>query len=63
MTRGVSVASFFWVQSLVRRADERRLLFDLDNAIQDIAAKLPDDPAIVGLTAHYHNLLRLWADV
>lgn len=61
--RGVRLASFFWVQSLVRASDRRRLLFDLDANIQDVAGKLPHDPVVVGLTAHYHNLLRLWADV
>jgi PKHD-type hydroxylase len=63
VTRGARLASFFWVQSLVRASDQRRLLFDLDANIQDIAGKLPDDPVVVDLTAHYHNLLRLWADV
>ena len=59
----LGVASFFWVQSLVRRADQRRMLFDLDASIQAAAAKLGDDPTVVELTGHYHNLLRLWAEV
>ena len=63
VTRGARVASFFWVQSLVRRADQRRMLFDLDASIQAAAAKLGDDPTVVELTGHYHNLLRLWAEV
>jgi PKHD-type hydroxylase len=63
VTRGVRVASFFWVQSLVRGADQRRMLFDLDASIQAAAAKLGDDPTVVELTGHYHNLLRLWAEV
>jgi PKHD-type hydroxylase len=63
VTRGVRVASFFWIQSLVRRSEERRMLFDLDNSIQAISTRLPGDPAVLALTAHYHNLLRLWAEV
>ena len=63
VTRGVRLASFFWVQSYVRGAEQRGLLFDLDSQIQDLRARRPDDPAIVGLTAHYHGLLRLWAEV
>lgn len=63
VTRGVRVASFFWVHSLVRSGEQRRILFDLDTTIQAIAAKLPDDPAVVELTGHYHNLLRQWAEV
>jgi PKHD-type hydroxylase len=62
VTRGVRVASIFWVQSLVRGAEPRRLLYDLDTAIQAVAGRLPDDPAVVELTGCYHNLLRLWAD-
>jgi PKHD-type hydroxylase len=63
VTRGARVASFFWVQSMVREDGERALLFDLDAAIQRLAADAPDHPAAVQLTAVYHNLLRRWADV
>ena len=63
VTRGARVASFFWVQSMVREDGERTLLFDLDTAIQRLILDLPDHPAAVQLTAVYHNLLRRWADV
>lgn len=62
VTRGMRVASFFWIQSMVRDDGERRLLFDLDTAIQRIGADVPDHPALVQLTGCYHNLLRRWAD-
>jgi PKHD-type hydroxylase len=63
VTRGVRVASFFWVQSMVRDDGARRILFDLDQAVQDVAARLgQDDPAAVRLTGTYHNLLRRWAE-
>lgn len=60
--RGARVASFFWIQSMVREDGERTLLFDLDNAIRQVGHALPDHPAVVQLTAVYHNLLRRWAD-
>ncbi len=63
VTRGARVASFFWIQSLVRDDSARTLLFDLDAAIQRVSAELPDHPAAVQLTAVYHNLLRRWADL
>lgn len=63
VTRGARVASFFWIQSLVRSQTQRRLLFDLDVAIQSLAARTPDAPEWVRLTGVYHNLLREWADV
>jgi len=63
VTRGVRVASFFWVQSMLRDDGERTLLFDLDTAIQRLTVDLPDHPAAVQLTSVYHNLLRRWADV
>jgi PKHD-type hydroxylase len=63
VTRGSRLASFFWVQSMVRRADERSLLYRLDQDIIAARTKLGDaDPTVISLTAGYHNLLRLWAD-
>ena len=59
VTRGARLASFFWIQSMVRDDGERTLLFDLDIGIQRIA----QDPASVQLTGVYHNLLRRWAEV
>jgi PKHD-type hydroxylase len=63
VTRGARVASFFWIQSMVREDAERALLFDLDSAIQQITQAVPDNRAIVSLTGVYHNLLRRWAMV
>ncbi len=63
VTQGARVASFFWIQSLVRDDGARTLLFDLDNAIQRVAHDAPDSIAPVQLTAVYHNLLRRWADL
>ena len=63
VTRGARLASFFWVQSMVRDDGERTLLFDLDVAIQRLAVDLPDHVSLVELTSLYHNLLRRWADV
>jgi PKHD-type hydroxylase len=63
VTRGARVASFFWIQSMLRDDGERTLLFDLDTAIQRLMAESPDSPVTVQLTAVYHNLVRKWADV
>jgi len=63
VTRGARIASFFWIQSMVRDDGERTLLFDLDVAIQRLAAERPDHPSAVQLTGVYHNLLRRWASV
>ena len=62
VTAGARIASFFWIQSMVRDDGQRSLLFDLDTAIQRLTLDLPDHPAAVQLTAVYHNLLRRWAD-
>lgn len=63
VTRGERVASFFWVQSMVRSNEDRTLLFDLDQTIQSIAAERGQgDTDVVRLTGTYHNLLRRWAD-
>jgi PKHD-type hydroxylase len=62
VTRGARIASFFWIQSMVRDDGQRTLLFDLDTAIQRLSLDIPDHPAAVQLTAVYHNLVRRWAD-
>ena len=64
VTRGVRVASFFWLQSMIRDAHARSLIFDLDTAIQALVERLGrDDPETVKLTGIYHNLIRYWAEV
>lgn len=64
VTRGERLASFFWLQSMVRDDAARRSLFELDMAIQKLTARLGlDDAEVVALTGVYHNLLRRWAEV
>jgi PKHD-type hydroxylase len=64
VTRGSRLASFFWVQSMVRDADRRALLHDMDQAIALARRDLTDrHAAAVSLTGAYHNLVRMWADV
>jgi PKHD-type hydroxylase len=63
VTRGARLASFFWIQSMVRDDGQRTLLFDLDMAIQRIGGEIPDHPSVIQFTGVYHNLLRRWADV
>lgn len=62
VTRGARVASFFWVQSLVRNDAQRSILLNLDTAIQRLTEKLPSDAALAQLAGVYHNLLREWTD-
>jgi PKHD-type hydroxylase len=63
VTRGARIASFFWIQSMVRDDGERTLLFDLDTAIQRLNRDAPDHPSALQLTGVYHNLLRRWAEM
>ena len=62
VTRGERLASFFWIQSMVRDDGQRALLFDLDTAIQSLHAAKVDHPSLIQLTGVYHNLVRRWAD-
>ena len=62
ITRGERIASFLWVQSMVRDDGQRTLLYDLDRATQVVHRDLADSPAAVQLTGVYHNLLRRWSD-
>ncbi len=60
--RGARLASFFWIQSMVRDDGRRALLFDFDMAINQVNQAVPDHASVVALTSCYHNLLRQWAE-
>lgn len=62
VTSGRRLAAFFWIQSMVRGDHRRSILYELDKAIQQIAAETPEQEALVDLAGVYHNLLREWAD-
>lgn len=63
VTRGARICSFFWLQSMVRDNQDRSLLFDLDQNIQQLAAEHGlKNPQVISLTGIYHNLIRKWVD-
>lgn len=62
VTRGARLASFFWIQSLVRDDGQRTMLFDMDSAIQHLNRTGGDEAAVLRLTGCYHNLLRMWSE-
>jgi PKHD-type hydroxylase len=62
VTRGVRIAAFFWIQSMVRDENQRAILFDFDNALQRLGHTGADHDACVRLAGVYHNLLRQWVD-
>ena len=64
VTRGHRLASFFWVESMVRSDEQRRLLYDMDRHLMHLRGTVGEsDPGVIGLTGLYHNLLRRWADM
>lgn len=64
VTRGVRVASFFWLQSMIRQDSVRDLVYELDTAIQELAPRLGgDDEDVMKLAGVYHNLIRYWSEV
>lgn len=63
ISQGERLASFFWIQSLVRDEGQRDLLFDLDVAIQKLNRDNLENPAMIDLVGVYHNLLRRWSDL
>lgn len=62
VTAGHRIASFFWVESMVRSDEQRRLLFDLDMNLLRMRQEQGESELAVALTGTYHNLLRMWAD-
>ena len=62
VTRGERLACFFWIESLVRSDEQRRLLYELDMSILSLRTQYGEIPEAVVQTGVYHNLLRMWAD-
>jgi PKHD-type hydroxylase len=62
VTRGTRLASFFWIQSMVRDETQRSILFQLDEGIRGVRDADPAQPALVTLVNVYHNLVRSWAE-
>lgn len=64
VTRGSRWASFFWTQSMVKDDWQRHMLYSLDSSIIGVRKTMADDdPVVVGLMAHYHNLIRHWSEI
>jgi PKHD-type hydroxylase len=63
VTSGERLCSFFWAQSMIQDDGKRSMLFELDQNIQKLRARIGDSEEVLGLTGHYHNLIRLWAQV
>ena len=62
VTRGARLASFFWIESMVRSDEQRRLLYEMDMSLMALRQRQGESDAVVQLTGTYHNLLRMWAD-
>ena len=62
VTRGNRLACFFWIESMVRSDEQRRLLYDLDMNLLRLRQEHGEGPSTAALTGTYHNLLRMWAD-
>ncbi|QCB45831.1 Fe2+-dependent dioxygenase [Hydrogenophaga sp. PAMC20947] len=61
VSRGHRLACFFWVQSMVRSDEQRRLLYDLDMNLLALRSQHGETPETTAITGTYHNLLRMWA--
>lgn len=62
VTRGERLAVVGWAQSLIRRADQREILFDLDQAVESTFAAAGKSPLFDSLAKTRSNLLRMWAE-
>lgn len=63
VTRGVRVASFMWIQSMIRDDKKRGMLFELDRNIQTLRARHGESDEVLSLLNLYHNLLREWSEI
>ena len=62
VTRGARIASFLWIESMVRGQEQRRLLFEMDMALLALRQRHGETEEAIRLTGTYHNLLRMWAN-
>ena len=62
VTRGHRLACFFWIESMVRSDEQRRLLYELDMNLLALRTAHGETDETTALTGVYHNLLRMWAD-
>jgi PKHD-type hydroxylase len=62
VTRGHRLACFFWIESMVRSDEQRRLLYELDMNLLALRTRHGETDETTALTGVYHNLLRMWAD-
>jgi PKHD-type hydroxylase len=62
VTRGERLASFFWIESLVRSPEQRELLLNMDRALTALRERDGESAEAVALMGSYHHLLRMWAD-
>lgn len=61
VTRGQRLACFFWIESMVRSDEQRRLLYELDMNLLRLRQQHGECAETTALTGTYHNLLRMWA--
>lgn len=63
ITQGVRLAAVTWMQSLVRDAGKREILFDLDTVRRLIFEQEGKSHQFDLISKSYANLLRLWVDI
>jgi PKHD-type hydroxylase len=63
VTRGERLVALTWMQSFVRNAAQRELLFELDQAREYLLRNEPDTEHAKAVDRSYANLLRMWAEV
>lgn len=62
VTRGTRLCIVGWVHSLIRSAEQREMLFDLDQAVEATFAQQGKSPLFDKLAKTRSNLLRMWAE-
>jgi PKHD-type hydroxylase len=63
VTRGERLVALTWIQSYVRDAAKRELLYELNQARERLLTESPDADTTGYVDRSYANLLRMWAEV
>ena len=63
VTKGTRQVALTWIQSFVRDAAKRELLYELDQAREKMLGSNPESAETKYVDRSYVNLLRMWADV
>ena len=63
VTRGVRLVAVTWAQSTIRDPAKREMLYELNQAREQLFKELPESEATRKVSATFNNLVRRWVEI